>query len=131
MSGTATAISELNEPSTAEQPPRPAALPYLAVANARAALAWYADAFDAVVMGDPIVMDDGRIGHAEIAIGDGVLYLADEYPELGLKAPAPGAVSVSLMAPDPGSSYLPMSPARRQRLATIPSSSGARRKAFR
>ena len=42
-------------------------------------------------------MDDGRIGHAEIAIADGVLYLADEYPELGLKAPAPGAVSVSLM----------------------------------
>ena len=34
-------------------------------------------------------MDDGRIGHAEITIGDGVLYLADEYPELGLKAPAP------------------------------------------
>jgi predicted enzyme related to lactoylglutathione lyase len=42
-------------------------------------------------------MDDGRVGHAEITIGDGVLYLADEYPELGLKAPAPRAVSVSLM----------------------------------
>jgi predicted enzyme related to lactoylglutathione lyase len=67
------------------------------VANARAAIAWYTDAFDAVVVGAPIVMDDGRIGHAEITIGDGVLYLADEYPELGLKAPAPGGVSVSLM----------------------------------
>ena len=42
-------------------------------------------------------MDDGRIGHAELAIGGGVLYLADEYPEIGLKAPGPQATSVSLM----------------------------------
>lgn len=94
MSGTAAAIAELTEPP---QVPRPAALPYLSVGNARAAITWYVDAFGAVVVGDPIVMDDGRIGHAEIAIGDGVLYLADEYPELGLKAPTQQAVSVSLM----------------------------------
>ncbi|HSS22926.1 MAG TPA: VOC family protein [Mycobacterium sp.] len=97
MSGTASALSELTELSAAEEHPQPAALPYLSVANARAAIAWYTDAFDAVLVGDPIVMDDGRIGHAELAIADGVLYLADEHPELGLKAPAPGAVSVSLM----------------------------------
>ena len=30
-------------------------------------------------------MDDGRIGHAELALAGGVLYLADEYPEIGLK----------------------------------------------
>jgi predicted enzyme related to lactoylglutathione lyase len=42
-------------------------------------------------------MDDGRIGHAELAIAGGVLYLADEYPEIGLKAPGPQATSVSLM----------------------------------
>jgi len=97
MSDTATAISELSEPAPVAEAPRPAALPYLTVADARAALAWYTDGFDAVVVGEPIVMDDGRIGHAELAIGDGVLYLADEYPELGLKAPATNAVSVSLM----------------------------------
>ena len=97
MSGTATALSELTEQSAADEAPRPAALPYLSVANARAAIAWYTDAFDAVVVGDPIAMDDGRIGHAEIAMAGGVLYLADEHPELGLKAPAPNAVSVSLM----------------------------------
>jgi uncharacterized glyoxalase superfamily protein PhnB len=97
VSGTANAISELTEPSAAAAAPRPAALPYLSVANARAAIAWYTDAFDAVVAGAPIVMDDGRIGHAEILIADGVLYLADEHPELGLRAPAPGGVSVSLM----------------------------------
>ncbi|SPM28875.1 VOC family protein [Mycobacterium terramassiliense] len=97
MGGTASALSELTEPSAAEAAPRPAALPYLSVGDARAAIAWYADAFGAEVIGEPIVMDDGRIGHAEIAIAGGVLYLADEYPEFGLKAPAPGRVSVSLM----------------------------------
>jgi uncharacterized glyoxalase superfamily protein PhnB len=99
MSGTDTAIAELNEPaaSVASAPPRPAALPYLSVANAREAIAWYVDTFGASVVGKPFEMDDGRIGHAELAIGGGVLYLADEYPELGLKAPDPQWSSVSLM----------------------------------
>ena len=96
MSGTETAIAELNEPAT-EAAPRSAAIPYLSVANARDAIAWYVDALNASVVGDPIAMDDGRIGHAELAIAGGVLYLADEYPELGLKAPVPQASSVSLM----------------------------------
>ena len=101
MSGTDTAIAELNEPTAepavATAPPRPAALPYLTVANARDAIAWYVDAFGASIVGDPFEMDDGRIGHAELAIAGGVLYLADEYPEIGLKAPDPQATSVSLM----------------------------------
>jgi len=99
MSGTDTAIAELNEPAVAT--PRPAALPYLSVGNAREAIAWYVDTFGASLIGDMYEMDDGRIGHAELAIGDGVLYLADEYPELGLKAPSPQATSVSLMLPVP------------------------------
>jgi predicted enzyme related to lactoylglutathione lyase len=98
MSGTDTAIAELNSTSsTARQ--RPAAIPYLAVADARAAIAWYVEALGATVIGEPIVMDDGRVGHAELSLGDGVLYLADEFPEMGLKAPAPQSVSVSLMLP--------------------------------
>ena len=101
MSGTDTAIAELSDPAAesavAAAPPRPAALPYLTVANARDAIAWYVDAFGASVVGDPFEMDDGRIGHAELAIAGGVLYLADEYPEIGLKAPDPQATSVSLM----------------------------------
>ena len=101
MSDTDSAIDELLQ-SAQTQPepfliPRPAALPYLAVADARRALQWYTDALGAVVIGEPIVMDDSRIGHAELAIGGGVLYLADEFPELGLRAPTPDAVSVSLM----------------------------------
>ncbi|AGB21414.1 hypothetical protein Mycsm_00988 [Mycobacterium sp. JS623] len=97
MSGTETAIAELNRPTVAQAPPRPAALPYLAVANAREAIAWYIDTFGATLVGEMYEMDDGRIGHAELAIGDGVLYLSDEYPALGVKAPAPQATSVSLM----------------------------------
>jgi predicted enzyme related to lactoylglutathione lyase len=97
MSGTATAIAEFNEPIVASTPPRSAALPYLSVANARDAIAWYVDTFGATVVGEPIVMDDGRIGHAELAIAGGVLYLADEYPEIGLKGPDPQVSSVSLM----------------------------------
>ncbi|MDR3659118.1 MAG: VOC family protein [Mycobacterium sp.] len=97
MSGTDAAIAELKQPGPVIESPRPAALPYLAVADARAAVAWYVDALGAVVVGEPIVMDDGRVGHAELALAGGVLYLADEFPEIGLKAPAPQSVSVSLM----------------------------------
>lgn len=99
MSGTDTAIAELNEPTTPPETtaPRPAALPYLSVGNARQAIAWYIDTFGASLIGEMYEMDDGRIGHAELQIGDGVLYLADEYPEIGLKAPSPQAVSVSLI----------------------------------
>ena len=99
MSGTDQAIADLTELTEPVDtaPPRPAALPYLAVANAREAIAWYTDALGAALVGEPIVMDDGRIGHAELAIAGGALYLADESPELGLKAPQPQSVSVSLM----------------------------------
>ena len=100
MSGTDLALDDLSDQLTEPDPfvvPRPAALPYLAVGDARRALDWYSDALGAVLIGEPIVMDDNRIGHAELAIGGGMLYLADEFPELGLRAPEPGAVSVSLM----------------------------------
>jgi len=97
MSGTDTAIAELTQSTPTQGLPRPAALPYLTVADARSAIAWYVNALGAVVIGEPFVMADGRIGHAELALAGGVLYLADEYPEIGLKGPAPQANSVSLM----------------------------------
>ncbi len=92
MSGSDTAIAELTEPVS-----RPTVAPYLTVADARAAISWYVEVLGARLVGDPVEMDDGRIGHAELVIGGGVLYLADEYPEIGLKAPSPQSVSVSLM----------------------------------
>ena len=70
---------------------------YLSVADARAALAFYAEAFGAVPRGEPYVLPDGRIGHAELDLGGSLLMLADEFPEMGLVGPlARGGVSASL-----------------------------------
>ncbi|WP_214366674.1 VOC family protein [Pseudonocardia sp. H11422] len=70
--------------------------PYLMVPDAATALAFYADAFGGARRGEPIVMPDGRVGHAEIALGDSVLMLAEEFPEMGLVAPTGGPVTQSL-----------------------------------
>jgi uncharacterized glyoxalase superfamily protein PhnB len=70
--------------------------PYLAVRDARAAMAWYAETFGGRVVGDPYVMDDDRIGHAELEVAGASLYLSDEYPEMGLTGPEEGKVSVTL-----------------------------------
>ncbi|GEL17900.1 VOC family protein [Pseudonocardia asaccharolytica] len=83
-------------PSTAESLALHTVTPYLTVPDAAVALAFYADAFGGVRRGEPIRMPDGRIGHAEIALGDSVLMLAEEFPDLGLVAPARGAVTQSL-----------------------------------
>ena len=79
-----------------------ALIPYLVVRDARSALAWYADALGASSVGDPYVMDDDRIGHAELQVAGATLYLADAYPELGLTGPEDGrtAVSLHLAVPD-------------------------------
>jgi uncharacterized glyoxalase superfamily protein PhnB len=63
--------------------------PYICVADAKAALTWYADAFGAVEE-VRYVGDDGRIGHAEISIEGARLMLSDEYPEAGVAPPLAG-----------------------------------------
>ena len=77
MSGTDTAIAELSEPAADPRPaptvPRSAAVPYLTVSPAADAIDWYVDALGAVVVGEPFMMDDGRVGHAELALAGGVL----------------------------------------------------------
>jgi PhnB protein len=57
-----------------------AVTPYLAVRNARAAIAFYVAAFGARQM-LLIEEQDGRIGHATLGIGPAEIYLADEHPE--------------------------------------------------
>ena len=59
---------------------------YISVRNAAAAIAFYIEAFGAVEL-SRLVGDDGRIGHAEITIGNSKLMLADEYPEIDSLGP--------------------------------------------
>jgi PhnB protein len=64
----------------------PRVSPYLHVDGAAAAIEFYREVFGAkerVRMPGP----DGRIGHAELEVGDSVLMLADEHPEIGVLGP--------------------------------------------
>lgn len=71
--------------------------PYLIIKNAADAIEFYKKAFGATEllrMSQP----DGKVGHAEIKIGDSPIMLADEFPEMGHKSPATlGGSPVSLM----------------------------------
>ena len=59
---------------------------YLIVTGAASAIEFYKHAFGAKeVMRIP--HPDGRIGHAELQVGDSRLMLADEFPEIGARSP--------------------------------------------
>jgi len=60
--------------------------PYLAVHDGAAAVAFYTEAFGALEQAR-FTGPDGRVGHAELAIGTLRLFLADEYPEVGAVSP--------------------------------------------
>ena len=60
--------------------------PYLAIKNAAGALEFYKNAFGAVES-FKLLVPDGRVGHAEIRLGDSLIMLSDEFPEFGGKAP--------------------------------------------
>jgi predicted enzyme related to lactoylglutathione lyase len=81
-----------------------AAIPYLAVAvgSGQRALDWYARVLGAEPAGEPIMMDDGRVGHAELDLAGGKIYLSEEFPDIGVVAPTPAGtpVSLSLRVPD-------------------------------
>jgi PhnB protein len=63
-----------------------AVTPYLVVDGGAKALAFYADVFGAVER-ERIEGPGGKIGHAEITIGDSWVMLADEHPEVGALCP--------------------------------------------
>ena len=70
--------------------------PYLIVQGAARALDYYKQAFGAVELFRHAA-PDGKIGHAEIKIGDTIVMLADEHPEHDAHAPAKfGGSPVSL-----------------------------------
>ena len=62
------------------------AFPYLTVKGAPAAITFYTDVFGAKER-YRLTEPGGRIGHAEIELGNVVLMLCDEYPEYGFLGP--------------------------------------------
>ncbi|HSC27502.1 MAG TPA: VOC family protein [Vicinamibacterales bacterium] len=75
----------------------PRMTPYLIVDGAAQAIEFYKKVFGATEkmrMPSP----GGKVGHAELTLGDSMIMLADEQPEMGARAPrAYGGAAVSLM----------------------------------
>jgi PhnB protein len=70
---------------------------YLSIAGASEAIAFYKKIFGAEEL-MRFASPDGKVGHAEIKIGDTIVMLADEYPEIGHKSPKTlGGSPVGLM----------------------------------
>lgn len=61
--------------------------PYLTVKGAEAAIEFYKNIFGAKEVGRLIMQPGNKIGHAELAFGNAVLYLAEENPAWGNKSP--------------------------------------------
>ena len=71
--------------------------PYLIVRGGAAAIEYYTQAFGAREL-FRFPAPDGKIGHAEIKIGDSPIMLADEYPDMGYNGPqSVGGSPVSIM----------------------------------
>ncbi len=60
--------------------------PYITVADADAAIAWYREVFGAREL-VRYVDGDGRIGHCQLLLGDSLLMLSDEFPGAGAVSP--------------------------------------------
>jgi PhnB protein len=76
--------------------------PYLIVKGAAKAIEYYQKAFGAVEC-YRMESGGGKLGHAEIQIGDSIIMLADEHPEMGYRGPESlggTPVSILLYVPD-------------------------------
>jgi PhnB protein len=62
------------------------ATPYLCCKDAAKAIEFYVNAFGATEK-MRLAERDGRIGHAEIQIGEAAIMLSDEYPQMGVRSP--------------------------------------------
>lgn len=75
-----------------------AATPYLTVRNAAEAIDFYTRAFGAVETAERIIDETGRIGHAEFTIGDVLIMISDEHPEIDVRGPQSlGGSSIALV----------------------------------
>lgn len=77
--------------------------PHLVVRGGADAIAFYEKAFGAEEMYRLVDPTDGRLGHAELRIGDSMIMLADEYPDFGALGPVSiggSPVKLHLSVPD-------------------------------
>ena len=75
---------------------------HMTVHDAAAAIGFYVKAFGAEEL-FRLVEPAGRVGHAEIRIGDTVLMMNDEYPDFGASSPAAiggSPVAFRVLVPD-------------------------------
>jgi PhnB protein len=73
--------------------------PHIVVQGAESAVAFYGDAFGAEEL-SRIPTPDGRLMSVQLRIGDGLLHLADEFPELAVLAPPSIGGTAVVMALD-------------------------------
>lgn len=64
----------------------PQVAPYLSVHDAQAAIDFYCTVFGATERAR-LPAPEGKIGHAELQLGDSVIMLADEFPDLNIRSP--------------------------------------------
>ncbi len=64
----------------------PQVTPYLCVDGADAAIRFYSSVLGATERGR-LAGPGGKVGHAELELGDSLIMLADEYPDMGLRGP--------------------------------------------
>jgi len=69
--------------------------PHLVVKKGAEAIDFYKKAFGAIEESRALT-PDGRVMHAEIKVGDSIVFLSDEFPEMGSKGPAPSQSPVFL-----------------------------------
>lgn len=65
----------------------PRVTPYLIVDGAAAAIDFYCTVLGATQRGESMPAPEGKVGHAELQIGDSVVMLADESPDAGARGP--------------------------------------------
>ena len=65
----------------------PRVAPYLIVDGATEAIEFYTSVLGAAQRGDTMKAPDGKVGHAELALGDSLIMLADESPDWGALGP--------------------------------------------
>lgn len=65
----------------------PRLAPYLIIDGASAAMAFYVDVLGFSKRGEAIAGPDGTVGHAELQLGDSVVMLADEFPDMNTIGP--------------------------------------------